>query len=56
MLPVDDIPVIVHIIRWLKLFGITEIGINLHYMGYTISDYLDKGSRLGVQIEYSQER
>ena len=55
MLPVDDIPVIVHIIRWLKLFGITEIGINLHYMGYTISDYLDKGSRLGVQIEYSQE-
>ena len=55
MLPIGDTPLIVHIIRWLKLFGITEIGINLHYMGNTISDYLDNGSRLGVQIEYSQE-
>jgi len=55
MLPVGGSPLIVHIIRWLKSYGITEIGINLHYLGDNIIDYLGDGTRLGIKIEYSKE-
>jgi mannose-1-phosphate guanylyltransferase/phosphomannomutase len=55
MLLVADIPVIVHIIHWLKLFGINEIGINLHYLGDRIVSCLGDGVPMGVKIEYSKE-
>jgi NDP-sugar pyrophosphorylase family protein len=55
MLPLAGTPLITHIIRWLKMYGITDIGINLHYLGNKIFDYLGDGSQLGINIEYSQE-
>ena len=55
MLLVADTPLIAHIIHWLKSFNINEIGINLHYQGNKIVDYLGNGAQLGVKIEYSYE-
>ncbi|MBI3924411.1 MAG: NDP-sugar synthase [Armatimonadetes bacterium] len=55
MVPVANIPVIEHLIRLLKLHGITEIMVNLHYLHRFITDYLDDGSRWGVHICYSYE-
>lgn len=55
MLPVGGIPLIGHIIRWLKSYGISEVGINLFYLGNMIMDYLGDGSRFGLKIIYSQE-
>ena len=55
MLPVGGTPLIIHIIRWLKSFGITEIGINLHYLGDKVSRFVGDGTRLGIKIEYSKE-
>ena len=56
MLPIAGIPLIIHIIRWLKLFGINEIGINLHYHGDKVIEYLGDGTQLGIKIEYSMEQ
>jgi NDP-sugar pyrophosphorylase family protein len=55
MLLVADSPLLAHIIRWLKLFGIDEIGINLYYQGDKIVDYLGDGAQFGVKVEYSRE-
>jgi len=55
MLLIAGTPLIIRIIHWLKLFGITEIGINLHYLGDKIISCLGNGARVGVKIEYSRE-
>jgi len=55
MLPVAGTPLMLRTIRWLKLYGITEIGINLHYLGGRIIGCLGDGTDLGVKIEYSPE-
>ncbi|MDQ2687303.1 MAG: NDP-sugar synthase, partial [Armatimonadota bacterium] len=39
----------------LKKHGVTEIMVNLHYLGDVIKAHLGNGSQFGVQISYAQE-
>ena len=55
LLPVSGVPLIRHILVWLKGHGIREVAINLHYQGQKISDALGDGRNLGMQIVYSPE-
>jgi mannose-1-phosphate guanylyltransferase len=55
MVPIGDRPLLEHTIGWLRRYGITEIGINLHYKPEVITDYFGDGSALGVQFVYSRE-
>lgn len=55
MVPIVNRPVIEHIVEKLKKHGITEIMVNLHYLGDVIKAHLGNGSQFGVQISYAQE-
>lgn len=55
MVPIVNKPVITHIIDDLKKHGVTEIMVNLHYLGGVIADYLSDGSRFGIPITCVQE-
>ncbi len=55
LLPIGGIPLIEHTLNWLKSHGITEVVINLYYLGELIKDYLDDGSWIGMKIIYSEE-
>jgi MurNAc alpha-1-phosphate uridylyltransferase len=55
LLKVNGIPLIEHHIRKLAAVGITELVINLAWLGQTIVDYLQDGSAFGVNIQYSWE-
>ncbi|MFT7686934.1 MAG: MurNAc alpha-1-phosphate uridylyltransferase [Candidatus Azotimanducaceae bacterium] len=55
LLLVHGVPLIEHRIVALKKAGITDIVINLHYLGQQIQDYLGDGKQLGVSIEYVLE-
>lgn len=48
-------PLIEHRIESLRQAGITEIVINVHYLGELIKNHLGDGERLGVKIQYSTE-
>ncbi|RMH69200.1 MAG: NDP-sugar synthase [Gemmatimonadetes bacterium] len=56
--PLIDIggkPLVLHIIDQLKQAQITEIVINLHYLGGQIQAVLGDGTAFGVHITYSEE-
>lgn len=55
LLLVGGVPVIVHILNWLRKHGINEVAINLWYLGDKIEQYLGDGSRFGTHITYSHE-
>lgn len=55
MLPIADIPLIGHQIKWMKENGIEEIMVNLHYLPGKIKEYLGDGSKFNVKIHYSLE-
>jgi len=55
MVPIVNKPVITHIIDDLKHHGVTEIMVNLHYLGDVIADYLGDGARFGIPITCVQE-
>ena len=55
MVPIVNRPVIEHIVSKLKKHGVTEIMVNLHYLGDVIQSHLGDGSRFGVTIHYAQE-
>ena len=55
LLPVAGVPLIRHILVWLKSHGIREVAINLHYQGQKIQDALGDGLNLGMRITYSPE-
>jgi NDP-sugar pyrophosphorylase family protein len=55
LVPVAGEPNAVHLIRYLKSYGITEIGINVHYLADMIVDTLGDGSKFGVHLEYLHE-
>jgi len=55
LLPVADKPLILYHIEKLRALGITELVINIAYLGDKIRQYLGDGSRLGVSIHYSEE-
>ena len=55
LIPIAGTTLIEHNIHQLKLNGITEIVINLGYLGDMIKAHLGNGHRYGVTIEYSEE-
>jgi NDP-sugar pyrophosphorylase family protein len=55
LVPVAGEPNAVHLIRYLKANGITEIAINVHYLADMIADTLGDGSAYGVHLEYLYE-
>lgn len=56
LLPVGGQPVLAHIVRWLRHYGITEIALNLHHLPEAIIDYLGDGQSYGVSLHYSFEK
>lgn len=55
MLPIDGKPLLEHIISWLRHYGISEQGINLHHCPQVIMDHFGNGDAQQVRIVYSQE-
>ena len=56
LVPVLGEPNAVHLIRYLKSYGIEEIAINVHYLADMIVDALGDGSAYGVRLEYLHEK
>ncbi len=55
MLPVGNVPLIVHALELLKRAGITEVAINTHHRGDHLTEYLGDGSAFGVELFWSHE-
>lgn len=55
MLPIVDRPIIEHQIECLKKSGVTEITVVIGHLGEVIKDYLQDGSKFGVNIQYLEE-
>lgn len=56
LLPVNQRPILEHIILHLKKFGITDMILTIGYLGYQIKNYFGDGSDLGFNIEYTEEK
>lgn len=56
IVPVVDVPFIVHQIELLKQHGIDEIIVNLHYLPNAIKDALGNGKQFGVKLYFSLEK
>lgn len=56
LITVDGDPLIVHAIRRLKTAGIVDVVINAGWLGDKLQYALGNGERLGVRINYSEER
>lgn len=55
LIKVQGLTLIEHSINALKKAGISEIVINISYLGEQIKSYLGNGSKFGVNIHYSDE-
>jgi NDP-sugar pyrophosphorylase family protein len=55
MLPLNNLPLLEHIINNLKKSGIDEFGINLHHLPQKVIDYFGDGSLWDINIRYSVE-
>ncbi|MCC6485547.1 MAG: NDP-sugar synthase [Armatimonadetes bacterium] len=55
LVPIVNKPNIVHIIEMLARHSVTEIMVNLHYLGDQIRNSLGDGSKWGVKLSYSEE-
>ncbi len=55
MLPIVDKPIIEHQIECLKNSGVTDITVVIGHLGSVIKNYLEDGSKFGVQINYLEE-
>lgn len=55
LLQVGGQPLIVHLLQRLKTAGLTDIVINLAWLGAKLRSYLGDGQALGVRIHYSEE-
>jgi NDP-sugar pyrophosphorylase family protein len=55
LLPVGGKPLIYHHLQLLKKYGVTDVFINVHYLGDKIIDQLGNGDRFGMKITYSKE-
>ncbi len=56
MFPIANKPVLEHVLDLLRKHNITEVVINLHAHRGMIRDYFGNGSRLGMKINYSEEK
>ncbi|HUA09204.1 MAG TPA: NDP-sugar synthase [Candidatus Acidoferrales bacterium] len=55
LVPVAGVPNAIHLIKYLKSYGCSEIAINVHYLAEAIVDTLGDGSAFGVRLEYLHE-
>ncbi len=55
MVPVLNRPVMEHILELLAKHGLREVIANLHWFPDLIKDHFGDGSRLGVELSYSEE-
>lgn len=55
IVPVANLPFVVHQIELLRQHGVDEIILNLHYLSDNIKKILDDGKEWGVKIRYSIE-
>ena len=55
MVPISGKPVIEWNIGLCKLYGITDIFINLHHLPNIVTNYLGNGERFGVTLTYAHE-
>ncbi len=55
MVPVLNRPVIEHILELLARHGFREVNANLHWFPELIRERLGDGSRLGIELHYSEE-
>lgn len=55
LLPVGGQPLIYHQLHLLKKHGITDVFINVHYLGDKIIEKVGTGDRFGMKITYSEE-
>jgi NDP-sugar pyrophosphorylase family protein len=55
LLPIQERPLIEYTLLLLRKYGLTDIVVNLHYQGEKIVRALGDGSRLGLNIRYSEE-
>jgi len=55
LLPYRESTIIEHQLSWLSDNGVTDIVINLHYLGNKIKTHLGNGNHYGVSIAYSEE-
>ena len=56
LVPINDKPVMEHLILSLKEHGFARFIITLNHMSSLIKAYFGDGSELGVEIEYSEEK
>ncbi len=56
LVPVNDVPLILYILDFLKENGIKNITINLHHHGDQIKKFLGTGKKIGLKISYSNEK
>jgi len=55
LVPIAGEPNAVHLLRYLRAFGIVEIAINVHYLASRIEAALGDGSAYGVRLTYLRE-
>ncbi|MDD3878045.1 MAG: nucleotidyltransferase family protein [Bacteroidales bacterium] len=55
LVKVGEYTLLEHVIRHLKSFGIRDIIINIHYLGYQIIDFLNVKNNFDVNISISDE-
>jgi MurNAc alpha-1-phosphate uridylyltransferase len=55
LLPVGNTTLIEHVLHEVKKAGVTEVIINVHYLGNQIMQHCGDGSRYGLTIHYSIE-
>lgn len=55
MLPIAGEPLLVHTLRWLRRYGVTQIALNLHALPHVVKAGLGDGSQWDVQLRYSFE-
>ena len=53
MLPLGGIPMLEHLIKWIKKNGVKDIVLCVSYLHETIEKYFEDGSKFGVNIEYA---
>lgn len=55
LLPLGEVPLIDHQLRYLAVGGIRKVMINLHYLGGKIRAHVGDGGRFGLAVSYSEE-
>jgi NDP-sugar pyrophosphorylase family protein len=55
LLPLGKTPIVKHQIRWLKMYGVKNVIINLYHKGDEIKAALGDGTKFDLEIHYSPE-